>query len=86
MTPRVIDRNKSASVYGSVIKNNPTMPVYDSESANGYYRFPSGGDSSNIVEQLNEEEMVRRLNCWNGMLLLPLICCRCLIQQTRIWS
>ena len=37
MTPRVIDRNKSASVYGSVIKNNPTMPVYDPESANGYY-------------------------------------------------
>ena len=26
MTPRVIDRNKSASVYGSVIQNNPTMP------------------------------------------------------------
>ena len=77
MTPRVIDRNKSASVYGSVIKNNPTMPVYDPESANGYYRFPSGGDSSNIVEQLNEEENGTEIKLleWNATAavnLLPL--------------
>ena len=77
MTPRVFDRNKSASVYGSVIKNNPTMPVYDSESANGYYRFPSGGDSSNIVEQLNEEENGTEIKLleWNATAavnLLPL--------------
>ena len=51
--------------------------VYDPESANGYYRFPSGGDSSNIVEQLNEEENGTEIKLleWNATAavnLLPL--------------
>ena len=49
----------------------------DPESANGYYRFPSGGDSSNIVEQLNEEENGTEIKLleWNATAavnLLPL--------------
>ena len=77
ITPRVIDRNKSANVYSNAIKNNPTMPIYDSESANGYYRFPSGTEGSNIVEQLNEEENGTEIKLleWNATAavnLLPL--------------
>ena len=77
ITPRVIDRNKSASVYSGTLQNNPTNPIYDSESANGYYRFPSGSGTSNIVEQLMEEENSTEIKLleWNataGINLLPL--------------
>ena len=53
------------------------MPIYDSESANGYYRFPSGTEGSNIVEQLNEEENGTEIKLleWNATAavnLLPL--------------
>lgn len=75
ITPRVINRNKSADVYGNVIKNNPTMPVYDSESADGYYRFPSGGDSFNIVEQLNMETNSTEMKLleWNATATINLL-------------
>ena len=60
---------------------------YDPESANGYYRFPSGGDSSNIVEQLNEDENGTEIKLleWNATAavnLLPLFN----LSIIRTWS
>lgn len=77
ITPRVIDRNKSASVYSGAIQNNPTTPIYDASTENGYYRFPSGSGLSNIVERLNEEENSTEMKLleWNATAavnLLPL--------------
>ncbi|MDE6491277.1 MAG: SusC/RagA family TonB-linked outer membrane protein [Muribaculaceae bacterium] len=68
MAPRVIDRNKSAGVYSQALANNPTLPIYDPSSANGYYRVPSGSGNTNIVEQLNEEENSTEIKLleWSG--------------------
>ena len=75
ITPRIIDRDKSASVYASVLKNNPTMAIYDEDSANGYNRFPSGSDSYNIVEQLNEEINTTEIKLleWSGTAAINLL-------------
>lgn len=68
MAPRVIDRNKSTGVYSQAIANNPTLPIYDPSTANGYYLFPSGSGNTNIVEQLNEEENGTEIKLleWSG--------------------
>ncbi|MCR4565683.1 MAG: SusC/RagA family TonB-linked outer membrane protein [Bacteroidales bacterium] len=49
VTPRVIRKNNSVG-FGSVLENNPTYPIYDDNSPNGYYQFPLGVTGSNIVE------------------------------------
>lgn len=79
IAPRVIDRNVSSDVYSTTILNNPTYPVYDATSSNGYYHFPTGSESSNIVERLKEEESTGEIKLleWNataGINLLPLFC------------
>lgn len=54
LAPRIIKRSRSAGNFGAVLKNNPTMPVYDASNENGYYHVPAGGENSNIVETMNE--------------------------------
>ena len=49
VTPRVIRKNNSVG-FGSIIQNNPTFPIYDDNSPNGYYQFPLGVPGSNVVE------------------------------------
>ena len=75
LSPRIINRNNSTSTYGYTILNNPTMSPYDPESANGYNRFPSGGDSVNILEQLNEEENSSEIKVleWNATAAINLL-------------
>lgn len=77
IAPRVIDRDKSAGVFSAAVGNNPTMPIYDPDSANGYYFVPSGSSSTNIVERLNEtiDDTEIKLLEWNATAsinLLPL--------------
>ena len=72
---RGIDLRSDRREYGARANINHT--IYDSESANGYYRFPSGTEGSNIVEQLNEEENGTEIKLleWNATAavnLLPL--------------
>ncbi|MCR5003572.1 MAG: SusC/RagA family TonB-linked outer membrane protein [Bacteroidales bacterium] len=52
ITPRVIKKNNSVG-FGAILMNNPTYPVYDNTSANGYYLFASGVSGYNVVERAN---------------------------------
>ncbi len=54
LTPRIINRNKATGSYSSVLGINPTAPVYDGTSSNGYYHFPSGSSYSNVVESMTQ--------------------------------
>lgn len=63
VTPRVIRKNNSVG-FGSVLENNPTFPVYDDNSPNGYYQIPLGMTGSNVVEvatQVTSFDLVRIL-------------------------
>ena len=77
ITPRVIAKNNSVG-FGAVLQNNPTYPVYDENSPNGYYQFAAGVTGSNLVEtatQVIDFDQVRLLEM-NGsarLNLLPLL-------------
>ena len=49
IAPRIINKNNSVG-FGAILENNPTYPVYDVNSADGYYQFAAGVTGSNIVE------------------------------------
>lgn len=53
ITPRVIKKNNSVG-FSAILQNNPTIPVYDEKSPNGYYQFASGMTGSNVVETAKE--------------------------------
>ena len=78
ITPRIIKRNKSAgSVYKNALINNPTNPIYDDSSKNGFYAWPSAEPGYNIIEQMSEEIDMTEIKLleWNasaGINLLPL--------------
>ena len=76
IVPRVIDRNNAVSL-NNVLVNNPTAPVYDESTENGFHQFPSGGTESNLVETMLEEENSQKIKLleWNASAsinLLPL--------------
>ena len=54
LTPRIINRNKATGSYSSVLGINPTAPIYDETSSNGYYHFPAGSNYSNVVESMTQ--------------------------------
>ncbi|MBQ7517587.1 MAG: SusC/RagA family TonB-linked outer membrane protein [Bacteroidales bacterium] len=63
IAPRVIQKNNSVG-FGSILQNNPTIPVYDDNSTNGYYQFAPGLPGSNVVEaatQVTSYDQVRVL-------------------------
>ena len=78
ITPRVIKRNKSAgSVFKNALLNNPTNPIYDANTKNGFYAWPSAEPGYNIIEQMSEEIDMTEIKLleWNasaGVNLLPL--------------
>lgn len=77
ITPRIINRNKATGSYSSVLGINPTAPVYDETSSNGYYHFPSGSSYTNVVESMKEitSDTEIKLLEWNAgaqINLLPL--------------
>ena len=49
IAPRIIRKNNSVG-FDSILDNNPTYPVYDENSPNGYYQFASGVAGTNLVE------------------------------------
>jgi TonB-linked SusC/RagA family outer membrane protein len=51
-TPRMIKRD--VAIGFGAMKNNPTAPIYDNTTANGFYHFPAGGSGTNNVEQAAE--------------------------------
>ena len=53
ITPRVINKNNSVG-FGAILQNNPTFPVYDDSSPNGFYQFASGIAGTNLVEAASE--------------------------------
>lgn len=53
ITPRIIKKNNSVG-FGAILENNPTYPVRDDSSANGYYLFASGVTGSNLVERATQ--------------------------------
>ena len=55
LSPRIIRKNESVG-FGAILQNNPTFPVYDKSSANGYYHFGVGVAGSNLVETAREVE------------------------------
>ena len=77
-TPRIIKRNKSAgSVFKNAVGNNPTNPIYDPDSKNGFYAWPSAEPGYNIIEQMSETIDMTEIKLleWNasaGVNLLPL--------------
>ena len=76
ITPRIIKKNNSVG-FGAILQNNPTYPVYDEYSPNGYYQFAAGVTGSNIVETAKEVtsfDKVRLLemNATAKLNLLPL--------------
>ncbi len=79
ITPRIINRNKNTGSYSAVLRVNPTAPVYDSSSSNGYYQFPAGSSYSNVVEsmtQITSDTEIKLLE-WDAgaqINLLPLFC------------
>lgn len=78
ITPRMISRNKSSgSTYKNALNNNPTNPIYDPTSKNGFYLWPNAEPGYNIIEQMSEEiDMTEiKLLAWNASAavnLLPL--------------
>lgn len=79
ITPRFINRNKSSgSTFKNALNNNPTNPIYDPTSKNGFYLWPSAEPGYNIIEQMSEEvDMTEiKLLAWNASAsvnLLPLL-------------
>lgn len=77
LTPRIIKRNKMTGSYSNVLVINPTAPIYDETTSNGYYHFPAGSNYSNVVEsmtQVKNDTEIKLLE-WNAgvqMNLLPL--------------
>lgn len=74
ITPRIIKKNNSVG-FTSILNNNPTYPVYDKNSANGYYLFASGVSGSNVVEtatQVIDYDHVRLLEM-SGSIKLNLL-------------
>lgn len=75
VAPRVIDREKSDwSVFSTLLSNNPTTPVFDS---NGDYTDFSGEQGGNVVEKLRliEDGTEIKLLAWDAsvaMNVLPL--------------
>lgn len=49
ISPRVIKKNNSVG-FEAILTNNPTFPVHDASSANGYYQFAAGISGYNLVE------------------------------------
>ena len=77
ITPRIIKKNNSVG-FGAILMNNPTFPVRDESSANGYYHFASGISGSNLVEtatQVTNFDQVRLLEMSGSarLNLLPLL-------------
>ena len=63
LSPRVINKSNSVG-FGAILQNNPTYPVYDDNSPDGYYQFAAGVTGSNIVEtatQVIDADMIRVL-------------------------
>ena len=76
ITPRVIQKNNSVG-FGAILQNNPTYPVYDDTSPNGYYQFAAGVTGSNIVETAKEvidfdKVRILEMNATAKLNLLPL--------------
>lgn len=78
VAPRIIDQKKGRYYnYQVALRNNPTVPVYDETTANGYFHLPLGTSTENIVEDLrvvSRDQTTRRIE-WNataGINLLPL--------------
>lgn len=76
--PRIVNAKVGATdSFYQAVSVNPTLPIYDSTSENGYYHVPSGVSGSNQVEWLNtinNDREQKRLE-WNGTAginLLPL--------------
>lgn len=79
VAPRIVNSNIGATdSFYQAVYNNPTLPIYDSTSENGYFHVPSGVSGSNQVEWLNtisNDSEQKRLE-WNGTAgvnLLPLL-------------
>lgn len=74
IAPRVIDRDHAVSL-NNVLVNNPTAPVYDSSTANGFHHFPSGGSENNLVETMLEEENSSHIKLleWNASAAINLL-------------
>ena len=75
ISPRVIDRNLSPGGFRYALVNNPTAPVHDNSTENGFYHFPSGGGESNIVETMMEEENSSEIKLleWNASAIINLL-------------
>ena len=76
ISPRIIRKNNSVG-FGAILQNNPTYPVYDENSANGYYQFAAGVTGSNLVETANEvisfdQVRILEMNATAKLNLLPL--------------
>lgn len=79
VAPRVVNMDQgSTDSFYQAVNNNPTVPIYDEESENGYWHAPVGVyGANNQVEWLNtitNDKENKRLE-WNGtvgMNLLPL--------------
>lgn len=77
LTPRIINRRKATGSFSSVLGINPTAPVYDPSTSNGYYHFPAGSNYSNVVESMTEATSDTEIKIleWNAgaqINLLPL--------------
>ncbi|MBR4775167.1 MAG: SusC/RagA family TonB-linked outer membrane protein [Bacteroidales bacterium] len=77
VAPRIIRKNNSVG-FGAILQNNPTYPVYDQNSPDGYYQFAAGVTGSNLVEtatQVTDFDRIRVLEM-NGtakLNILPLL-------------
>ena len=77
ITPRIIKKNNSVG-FGAILQNNPTYPVFDDASPNGYYQFAAGVTGSNLVETAtqvinNDQVRLLEMNATAKLNLLPLL-------------
>ena len=69
VAPRVIKtRNPGQGLVTSALHINPTVPIYDSSSANGYFNLPPGTGFSNYAEEMNvpSRQNEQKTFSWDG--------------------
>lgn len=69
VAPRVIKyHNPGQGLVTDALHINPTVPIYDSSTASGYYNLPPGTGFSNYVEQMNlpARQNEQKTFSWDG--------------------
>lgn len=76
ITPRIIKRNLSdGAVYRNALTNNPTYPIYDENSKNGFFAWPNAEPGYNVIEQMSEEISMTEIKLleWNASAAINLL-------------